>query len=85
MQQPYLQLVCSTKVLRVSHGLHSVHIFILHNNIFANKLSSYRGDSPAQHYNELILGVTEAAPAALIVPVEVIAVELGNKRLFIKV
>lgn len=50
-------------------------------NIFASKLSSYRGDSPARRYNELILGVTEAAPTALIVPVEVIAVELGSKRL----
>ncbi len=34
-----------------------------------------------QHYYELILYVTEEAPTALIVPVKVIGVELGNKQL----
>lgn len=40
---------------------------------------SYRGDFPAQQYNELVLGVTEAAPTALILPVKVISIEFVSK------
>lgn len=47
----------------------------------AHKLLSYHGDSPAKHYHELILDVTEAAPAALIEPVKVIVAELGKEQL----
>lgn len=42
-------------------------------------MSSYHGDFPAQQYNESGLGVTEAAPTALIWPVKVISVEFVSK------
>lgn len=74
----------------MSNCLHSalfIYLFCTTStNLFASKLLSYQRDSPAQYYNELILGVTEAAPTVLIVPVKVIGVELGNEqRVFIKV
>lgn len=72
-------LFAALNVLRMSNGLHSVIFIYLFcttsSNLFASKLLSYLGDSPAQHYNELILDVTEAAPTPLIVPVKVIGVE----------
>ena len=63
-------------MLRLSNGVHSViciHLFCTTSpNIFASKLVSYLGDSPASHYYVLILDVTEAAPTALIGPLKVI-------------
>lgn len=67
----------------MSNGLHSVMFIYLfcttRPNLCVSKLLSYLGDSPARHYNEFILDVTEAAPTALIVPVKIIGVGLGNK------